>query len=199
MTEAQKQRILRKIEKIKKELRYEKKAIGGYHDGGGRRYSIMELYLQLKDHRKTSRYMSWFYKHFPDDVTYVRFKIGAARTKFELKKYKEAKKHIISVFSDNTYILDLLLDRVVTQIDKREFFQHEKLDWAKEDVKNLGDLLHPEFKNWLDKFISEEEFVERVEGYIEIQKLLKGVNEVEERGRLLDMGRKYIKDWQDSV
>ena len=39
MTEAKKNRLLKKIDQLKKILRREKATFGGYHDGSGYRYS----------------------------------------------------------------------------------------------------------------------------------------------------------------
>jgi len=163
----------------------------------GRRYAIMELYLELKDHKKTSRYLSWFNKNFSDDVTYVRFKFGAAFTKFELKKYKEAKFYIINVVSDNTYIIDLILNRPIQKIEKYEWGHFETLSWAKEELANLVDLITPEFKIWLDKFTKEEDYNNELNSYIEIKKQLKGMEVGEERTNLLNDARECMKNWEN--
>ena len=47
MTLAQQNGILKKIDLLKKEMAREKKQWGGYHDGRGLRYSIMDLYIKL--------------------------------------------------------------------------------------------------------------------------------------------------------
>jgi len=57
MTEAKKNRLLKKIDQLKKILRKEKATFGGYHDGRGYRYSIGELYFELGDFKKADEYL----------------------------------------------------------------------------------------------------------------------------------------------
>jgi len=196
MTEAQKQRKLKKIEGLKKDLRYEKQRFGAYDDGYGRRYAIMELYLELKDHKKTNRYLSWFNKNFPDDITYLRFQLGIASTKFELKKHKEAKRHLVKVVSLNTYVLDLMLERPVESIEKYERSQTENLKWAREEWRSLMDLVSPAFKIWLEDFTKEAEFISYLNTYIAIQISLKGKKVGEARSHLLEKSRECLRTWE---
>lgn len=195
MTEAQVQRRLKKIDRLKKDLRYEKQKYGGYDDSSGRRYAIMELYLELKNPKKTNRYLSWFNKTFPSDVTYLRFKLGAALTKFELKKYKETKSYIVSLVSDNTYIIDLILKHSIQSIEKYEWSHFETLIYAKEELENLEDLMTTEFREWLNKFTREEEYIHQINSYIEIMKKLKGMEVSDERTNLLNAKSTHIKNW----
>ncbi len=199
LTEAKRNRILKKIDKLKKSLRYEKKTYGAYHDGGGCRYSIAELYFQLNDYKKTSRYLNWFDKNFPDDCKYPYFKLGAAVTKYELGKLKEAKQLTIDLNEDNTYLIDLIIGNKVEDQDKYEWTESESLEWAKENLNDHLSLLTENYVTWLGEFRKDELYVSWYTKLIEIQRLLLGLEVSKERNKLLKAKRKCLKDWKEEM
>jgi len=199
MTEAKKNRLLKKIEKLKGYLRKEKSMFGAYHDGSGLRYSIAELYFELGDYRKTNRYLNWFDKNFPDDGKYLYFDLGAAVTKFELGKLDESRKLTINLNRYNTYLIDLLIGEDIKDQDKYEWNPSESLKWAKENLTDHKNLLTENYLNWLTQFRKEDLYKKWYSKLIAIKKLLKGLEVSDERSQLLDAERKCIKDWKDVV
>ena len=199
MTEAKKNRILKKIEKYKKEMRYEKAKFGGYHDGRGYRYAIAELYFELKDYQKTNRYLNWFDKIFSDDGKFSYFQLGEAVTKFELGKIKEAKIDTVTINRHNTYLLDLLIENEVKDQDKYEWRASEKLEWAKEELVVHLDLVSESYLDWLKEFTAEESYREFYNKLISIKKLLVGMDVSEERSQLLRAQSACIKEWTSLV
>ncbi len=196
MTEAKKNRILRKIEKLKKVLRDEKTKYGAIHDGRGIRYSIAELYFELKDYKKTNRYLNWFNKNFPDDGKYSYYQLGEAVTKFELGKLKESKKSTINLNKHNTYLIDLMIGNDIVDQNKYEWIESENLEWAQVNVNDHLKLITENYLDWLNNFRNEESFQKWYKKLIAIKKLLKGLDVSEERSKLLKASRKCIKEWK---
>lgn len=196
LTEAKKNRILKKIDRNKKELRREKVMFGEYHDGRGRRYGIAELYFELNDYKKTNRYLNWFAKNFPDDVKYSFYDIGEAVTKFELGKIKEAQVATINVNSHNTYLLDLILGNDVTDQNKYEWIESEGLNWALNNLEDHLGLITPNYMTWLKEFTNKESYKKGFNKFISIKKLLKGMDVSDERSELLDAQENCIEEWK---
>lgn len=60
-------RIQTKIIKLRKILSAERALFGGYDDGAGRRYTILNLYVSIADYKGAVVYLRWFFKNFPGD------------------------------------------------------------------------------------------------------------------------------------
>lgn len=199
MTEAKKNQILKKIDRLKKALRKEKATYGAHHDGAGYRYSIAEYYFELADYKKTNRYLGWFNKTFPNDGKYLYFDLGVAVTKYELGKIKEAKVSTIDLNRHNTYFIDLLIGNRVNDQNKYEWMDAESLSWAKEQVKEYKDLTTDNYLQWLGAYRKEVQYEKWYHQFIAIKRLIKGLDVGEERTNLLDAGRKCLQDWKDEV
>ncbi|MBB6481530.1 hypothetical protein [Spirochaeta isovalerica] len=59
--------ISNRITKIRSQLSAFKREYGFIDDGGGARYYLFYLYFLLGDNRRSSEYIRWFQKDFPDD------------------------------------------------------------------------------------------------------------------------------------
>jgi len=199
MTKKEYDRIEKKIDKLKKIMRQEKQQWGGYHDGRGLRYSIAELYFKLGDAKKVNRYISWFDKTFPDDSTYSYFQLGVAIAKFESKHLTDSKERILEVNRHNTYLIDLIMEKEITDQDKYEWMASETLAWAKENVSIHKAILTTPFINWLQTFVMTNEYQAGYNKYIAIKKLLKGMEVSEERSSLLDAESKCIEEWKIAI
>ncbi len=199
MTEAKKNRLLKKINTLKGYLRKEKSTYGAIHDGSGDRYNIAELYYELGDYQKTNRYLNWFDKNFPDDEKYAYFDLGAAVTKFELGKLEEAKKLTVYLNSYNTYLIDLLVGEAIKDQDKYEWIPAESLAWMKEQLLDHQQLLTVKYLTWLTQFSKEDLYIKWYNKLIAIQKLLKDLSASDERTKLLKAKRQCIKDWKDAM
>lgn len=196
MTEGQKARKLKKIDLLKKELRYEKAKFGGYHDGRGFRYTIAELYFQVGDNKKTNRYLNWFFKTFPDDSTYPHFKLGASNSFFLTSKYQKAIDFLIDINRENTYILHTITETKIEVQNKDEPYDFNKLEWAQEKKESLLEFTKPDFLNWVSNLISSEEYLMWYTKYISILKLIKDLDVSQERTELLNASYTCLSDWK---
>lgn len=59
--------LLNKITRTRKQMSDFKRVHNFIDDGGGARYYLFYLYLLLGDNRKSSAYIRWYEKQFPDD------------------------------------------------------------------------------------------------------------------------------------
>ena len=60
--------ISNKITKIRSQFSAFKRQYDGHDDSGGARYYLFYLYYLLDDNRRSSEYLRWFEKEFPDDT-----------------------------------------------------------------------------------------------------------------------------------
>ena len=199
MTAAKRDRILRKIEKYKKALRKEKVMFKAYHDGGGLRYAIAELYFELGDYKQTSRYLNWFDKNFPDDVKYAYYDLGKAITKFELGKKTESKLSTIDLNRHNAYLIDLLLGNEIADQNKYEWMESESLNWAQQQLAEHRNLVTETYITWLSAFVKEDVYTSWYTRLISIKKLLKGMEVSSERNDLLKAERRCMHDWKMAI
>ena len=120
MTEKQINKIQLKIKKQRAALVTEKRLFGGFHDGGGRRYYIADLYLQIADYKGAITYKRWFDKNFPDDIGDAMLSLNWSIAYHGLTKIKEAEIYAIDTAFQNVYLHRLLLNRSVDRIDMYE-------------------------------------------------------------------------------
>jgi len=199
LTPAKENQFLRKIEKYKKALRKEKATFKAYHDGGGYRYEIAELYFKLGDYKQTNRYLNWFDKNFPDDAKYAYFDLGKAVTKFELGKETESKLSTVELNRHNTYLIDLLIGNETADQNKYEWMQSESLTWAQQQLAEHRNLVTETYIAWLSAFVKEDVYTSWYTRLISIKKLLKGMEVSSERSDLLKAERRCMHDWKMAI
>jgi hypothetical protein len=68
MKKSNREKILTSIARIKKKFAREKQLYGCISDGGGWRYVIPGLLMEIMDLTAGKRYHTWFRKEFPDDI-----------------------------------------------------------------------------------------------------------------------------------
>jgi|GEM_PF-6936306 len=195
MNAVQKKQKLRKIESLKKVLQAEYKEFRCYNDSYNIRYSIAEIYFEIGAHSKTSKYLNWFNRSFPNDVTYSSFQLAAAVAYFETKSIRKAFQAIIKLNALNLYVVDLLIGNPVKDHNKYELSESETLKSAKEQFEDLLKLTSPNFNTWLTKIHSEIDYQTSFKEYLSILKLIKGLEVSEERSNLLNESIECIEKW----
>ena len=128
---------------------------------------------------------SGFDKSFPDDSGFPDFLFEWTIILFKTGKTKDAEKKAFQTFCSNTYLFDKYFGRQIIPIDKWEGSNLEipaftkYLDYSSEQ-KELAD-----FTKWLDTFLSTQDFINRSNKYIDIQKRLKTEHDEETRHYLV--------------
>jgi hypothetical protein len=173
MNEKQAERIRETIKVYRARLTGEKRRFGGYFDNGGIRYVIPELYLYLRDYKGALSYYRWFSREFPGDSGFPAFNLFCAFILYQNKKIREAIQLSYKTAFSNTYLVDLLCNKPVVELDKSESDITKELTYAKEIIEGCDSLLTKEFRRWLCNLSETEEFSSVMNKYISIQKLLK--------------------------
>ena len=186
MTPKQKERLQKKIADIKRTLAAEKRKFGWYDDGRGLRYLPTKYFIQLTDYSGGLTYTKWFDKNFPDDSGFPDFLFEWTIILFKTGKTKEAEKKAFQTFCSNTYLFDKYFGRQIKPIDKWEGSNLQSPDFINyfdysSEQKELAD-----FSEWLDKLIKTQDFANRMNKYVEIQKKLKTKNDPETRHYLVE-------------
>ncbi len=92
------EKIERKIEKIKKLLAADKRKWGAWDDSRGLRYLPPGLYIQIEDWAGGLKYLKWFEKNFPDDMGMPEFLFEWTIILFNSNKIKEAESKTMQTF-----------------------------------------------------------------------------------------------------
>jgi hypothetical protein len=192
MTEKQIDRIKLKIKKQRTALVAEKRLYGGFHDGGGRRYYIADLYIQIADYKGAITYKKWFDKNFPDDIGDAMMSLNWSIAYHGLDKFKEAEIFAIDTAFQNIYLHGLLLDRVVDRIDMFEP-GYDILDYTESHLKDFKKSVTKSYLDWLSIFMTTDDYKVSVNRHIAISKLLVDEKDHKNRIKLLDNTRELIK------
>lgn len=197
MTEKQIDRVKTKIKKIKAALAADKKKWGGYYDDSrGLRYLPPKLYIQISDFTGGLRYMNWFKKNFEDDSSFPDFLFEWAIILFKTGRFKEAEKKTFQTFCSNTYLFDKFFNKEIVPIDKWEWSNLEKAEYAQfsfeyqHTQENLTD-----FSEWLKAFINTKKFIEHSKKIIEINVQLKYRSENQTRTSLIQQAHQIENDF----
>lgn len=173
MTEKEIEKIRDTIKKLRDQLAGEKRRFGDYSDNGGRRYIIPELYIRIRDYRGGLNYYRWFTREFPDDTGFPSFNLFCTMILFQNEKIHEAKRAAYKTAFSNTYLIDVICNLPVVNIDKSEPEDSESLSYALEIAERYDQLLTKAFKTWLCSLNLSDEFVRNLKKYVSIQKLVK--------------------------
>lgn len=173
LTIKQIERLKKKISDIKRALTSEKRKYGGYDDSRGLRYLPTKYFIALGDFSGGLTYTKWFDKNFPDDSGFPDFLFEWTIILFKNGKVKEAEKKAFQTFCRNTYFFDKYFGRPIIPIDKWEGSNLEVAAFT-EYLKYSGKQHElSDFTDWLDKYISSENFVLISTKYTDIHKQLK--------------------------
>jgi hypothetical protein len=186
VTPRQTEILKRKIADIKRILAAEKRKFGCYDDSRGLRYLPTRYFIQLADYSGGLTYLKWFGKNFPDDGGFPEFLFEWTIILFKTGNKKEAEKKAFLTFCSNPYWFDKYFNRPVIALDMwhssnlTTVAYTEALEYSCKQI-NLTD-----FSEWLNKFISTEDFIYRSNKYVNIYKRLKTEDDKEMRLYLIN-------------
>lgn len=183
MTPKQKERILNKIKKIRKEIYEEKKRWGGYHDGRGLRYIPFELYLKIQDFKGGLTYLRWFTKTFPDDITMPTIMLMSSLIYFKNNKIKDAEKKALQTFFADSIVFDMFMGRPIRKENNSNIDLNAIKDFFLE-LENKNDLT--DFKKWLIELEKSDVFEKYINEYQTLNKKQKTETNQKVRDKLFD-------------
>ena len=199
MTDKQRDKIKQKIRSLRSKLNAEKRKYGWYDDSYGKRYLIGNLYVQLGDYRLAKKYFDWFDQEFPDDIGFPQFNFGRVKTLFVLKKEQESLSKLIEVEANNSYLIDILLERTKQQIEKREWSNLATLEYAKGLIVDCERIMTEEFKDWLEKITSSTSYQDFKRKHLELEIQLSNENSIEKRKEILRQIEELVENWKTNV
>ena len=185
MTPKQIERAKKKIADIKRTLAAEKRKFGCYDDGRGLRYLPTKYFIQLSDFSGGLSYLKWFDKNFPDDSGFPEFLFDWTIILFKTGKTKEAEQKAFQTFCANPYWFDRFFGRPITPLDMWHSSNLTRPEYTEvlEYSNTQPDLA--DFSEWLDKFISTADFINRSNKYVDIYRKLKTETDKEMRQYLV--------------
>ena len=148
-----------------------------------------KYFIQLGDHKGGLTYLKWFSKNFPDDSGFPDFLFEWTIILFKCGKTKDIEKKAFETFCANTYLLDKLFGKSITPVDKWEGSNIAVADFTDYFDYSSKQPELVDFAEWLNGLINREDFKNRCDKYIEIQKKLKTENDPKARSYLIMQAR----------
>ena len=185
MTPKEIERTKKKIGDIKRGLAAEKRKFGGYDDSRGLRYLPTRYFIQIGDYSGGLRYLRWFDKNFPNDGGFPEFLFESTIILFQTGHTKAAEKKAFQTFCSNPYWFDRYFGRPITPLDIWHSSNVTEPDYTENLEYSSQQQTRADFTEWLDKFISTEDFISRSSRYIDIYKKLKTETDKEMRRYLV--------------
>lgn len=177
MTPKQSQRLIKKIDDIKRTLAAEKQKFGDYDDSRGLRYLPTRYYIQLADYKGGLAYTRWFAKAFPDNIGLPDFLFEWAVLLFKTAsadrgKLDQAKAKIWQTFCANTYVLDKFFGRPIQPVPKYEWSNLAQTGFTAYFIYSHQQANLLDFSHWLEEFMSSEPFAACKARYLSIHQQL---------------------------
>ncbi len=165
LTPAQEKRLRRKIDKIRKEISYERQKWGGHHDGRGLRYLPPDLFIQLCDYKGGLRYLRWFDRTFPDDATYPMFLFDWALILYKTGKTKEAELKAYGCLIEGDHIMETFIGSELLPADRKDITA-----WKCESVEeyctySASDPEYSDYAVWLKQLFEPESMAKLADRY----------------------------------
>ncbi len=173
MTPKQAERLRAKISGIKRALAGEKRKFGGYDDSRGIRYLPTKYFIELGDYKGGLTYLRWFSKNFPDDSGFPDFLFEWTILLFKCGKTREATKKAFETFCANTYLINQFFGKPIQPVEKVEGSNLEVPAFTEYFIYSSAQPELADFSEWLENLIATEDFKNRCDKYIDIQKRLK--------------------------
>ena len=184
MKEKSKEKLLKKINKIRESFDLEYQKFGWVKDRRGMRYLPSEMYIKIEEYSEGLIYMNWFNKNFPKDKGFPEFLYEWAVILYKNDKIKDARQKVFQTFCSNIYIFDKYFGNDIIKKDIFEKNDTESYENLKFIHLNAGNTSLGDFDEWLKELVNSEKFIEVCEKFIDIRKQLKVAESAEVRNRL---------------
>jgi hypothetical protein len=175
--------ISSKITKIRSQLSAFKREYGFIDDSSGARYYLAYLYFLLGDNRRSSEYMSWFEKAFPDDAG-EPFQL-LCWTLMLKRAGKDTDLSFGKLMLSNLYLIPFILGEEVVRKDMSHgsnWNEPSYLDYLPERI--INEITDDEL-SWLRQKYESDLFQKILNRHIEIEKELKNTPVGDQRSSLV--------------
>ena len=185
--------ISNRITKIRSQLSAFKREYGGHNDSGGARYYLFYLYFLLGDNRRSSEYLRWFQKEFPDDGgepvallcwTLILHRMG-----------KDGDLILARTMLSNIYLLPHLLGEEMPEeiSHSSNWEQPSLLEYMPERILET---ITEEDLRWIQKKYESDKFQKVLNRHIEIEKELEDTPQGDRRIALVHELYSLLDGWR---
>ena len=185
--------ISNRITKIRSQLSAFKREYGGHDDSGGARYYLFYLYFLLGDNRRSSEYMRWFEKEFPDDSGEPFVLLCWALMLHGMNK--DGDFILARTMLSNVYLLPHLLGE-----EMPEEVPHSS-NWAQQDFleympERVREAITEDDLTWIRERYYSDRFQKVLTRHIEIEQELESVPRGERRSALVHELYSLLDGWR---
>jgi hypothetical protein len=143
-----------RISKIRSQFSAIKKEYGFINDGSGSRYYLFYLYFLLDDNRRSSEFLQWFEKEFPNDIG-EPFQL-LCWTLILHRQGKNANYQLARTMLFNIYIIPHILGEDLDRVDMWHSSNYSEPDYVEYLPVQVREAITEEDLEWIqDKYNSE--------------------------------------------
>ena len=186
--------ISSRITKIRSQLSAFKREYGWIDDGGGARYYLFYLYFLLEDNRRSSEYLRWFQKEFPDDAcepfallcwSLILHRMG-----------KDGDYALARTMLSNIYLLPHLLGKEMPSIEIRHSSNWAQPDFLEYLPERVVEAIIEDDLNWIRDKYESVKFQTVLSHHIQINKELEDIPRGEKRSALVQELYSLLDGWR---
>jgi hypothetical protein len=185
MPQTEQQKIRSRLRRYERTLAQEKKDLGTYRDGAGKRYEIGPHYLLLGDNEGAVATFGWFEREFDDDIGrpdhWICWSLALHRAGDDVGAAKKLRQAMLS----NLYLVPHLLGRPISKLDIWHGSSDEEPDFLEQIPEPYLDLWRSEEREWAASLYASPEFRDARERFTEIHRRLDGLRPGPERSALV--------------
>lgn len=158
------------ITRIRTSLSTFKREYGWIDDGAGDRYYLAYLYFLLDDNRRSSEYLRWFKREFPDDIGEPIQMLCMSLMLHRMGK--DGSLMLGEAMCSNIYILPFILNEKTERVDMWYGCNYEEPDYLDEMPKEIVNAITDEDRQWIYEVCHSEKLQTVLQRLIEINKEL---------------------------
>ncbi len=186
--------ISNRITKIRSQLSAFKREYGGHDDSGGARYYLFYLYFLLGDNRRSSEFLRWFQKEFPDDCGEPVQLLCWALILHRMGKGGDIQ--LAKTMLSNLYLIPHLLGEGIGRVDMWHSNSDEDPDYIAWIPEQIRGAITDNDLEWVREKYNSIPFQRVRNRYIEINKELETLPRGEKRSALVNEEYHLLDDWQ---
>jgi hypothetical protein len=173
MTEAQRARIQKKIDRYKKALADQRARFGFMDDGQGLRYEIPVLQMRLLDLTGALRYHTWFWKNMPDDIGDPLMYLAWTAMFYHRNELKKARIYLRSTLFSNLHLIPRVIGKPIGPYEMWYGSNIEEPLWLESYDFHSLEFLTPAFLDWLAGEYLSDEIAKEAAHFVELNRRLK--------------------------
>jgi hypothetical protein len=182
------------ISRIRSQLTAFKKEYGFIDDGTGARYYLFYLYFLLGDNRRSSEYVRWYQKSFPDDICEPLALLCWALILNRMGK--DGDLLLARTMLSNVYLIPHLLGEDIDRVDMWHSSSDEDPDFIEYLPERIKEAIIDEDLAWIRERYESEKFQRVLKQHIEIRHELQHTRVGAARSALVTEEFSLLDDWR---